>query len=49
MHDQALLDTWLNPQDIAYSALEISDLISDTGAYFQGWFDNVFCYPNAIL
>lgn len=48
-YDSGIIDTWLNPQDIAYSALEISDLISDTGAYFQGWFDNVFCYPNAIL
>ena len=45
--DTAIIDTWLNPQDIAYDANDLKELIRGTGAYFQNWLDNLFCYPQA--
>ena len=45
--DTAIVDTWLNPQDTAYDANDLKELINGTGSYFQNWLDNLFCYPQA--
>ena len=45
--DTAIIDTWLNPQDTAYDANDLSELINNTGSFFQNWLDNLFCYPQA--
>ncbi|WP_395646161.1 class I SAM-dependent methyltransferase [Terricaulis sp.] len=46
-HDAALVDTFLHPQDRAYSVPQVLALTEDNGLSFQGWFDNAFYYPDA--
>tara|TARA_Y100000768_G_C23975955_1_gene683073 strand:- start:1183 stop:2445 length:1263 start_codon:yes stop_codon:yes gene_type:complete len=48
-YDAGIIDTYLNPQDVAYDATDIEELIDGTGAYFQNWYDNLFLYPQEYL
>tara|TARA_B100000427_G_scaffold319719_1_gene318287 strand:- start:755 stop:1564 length:810 start_codon:yes stop_codon:yes gene_type:complete len=48
-YDAGIIDTFLNPQDVAYNATDIKELVDGTGAYFQNWYDNLFLYPDAFL
>ncbi len=47
-HDAALVDTFLHPQDRAYSVPELLALVEDNGLNFQGWFDNAVYYPDSV-
>jgi 2-polyprenyl-3-methyl-5-hydroxy-6-metoxy-1,4-benzoquinol methylase len=44
-HDAALVDTFLHPQDRAYTVPETLALVEDNGLHFQGWFENAVYYP----
>ncbi|MGD9979400.1 MAG: class I SAM-dependent methyltransferase [Hyphomonadaceae bacterium] len=46
-HDAALVDTFLHPQDRAYTVPQTLALVEDNGLHFQGWFDNAVYYPEA--
>lgn len=37
--DAAIVDTFLHPQDVAYSVTDILELIEENGLFFQGWID----------
>ena len=39
-HDTALVDTFLHPQDRAYTVPQLFDLIEGAGLQFQNWVDN---------
>jgi SAM-dependent methyltransferase len=39
-HDVAIVDTFLHPQDRAYTVPQLLDLIEDAGLAFQNWVDN---------
>ena len=39
-HDAAIVDTFLHPQDRAYTVPQLLDLIEDAGLAFQNWVDN---------
>jgi SAM-dependent methyltransferase len=41
-HDAALVDTFLHPQDRAYTVPQLLDLVENAGLAFQNWVDN---YP----
>lgn len=43
--DAALVDTFLHPQDRAYTVPQVLALVEDNGLSFQGWFDNGLYYP----
>jgi len=47
-HDAALVDTFLHPQDRAYSVPQLLALVEDNGLRFQGWFDNSVYYPEGV-
>lgn len=47
-HDAALVDTFLHPQDRAYTAPQVLSLVEDNGLSFQGWFDNALYYPEGV-
>jgi SAM-dependent methyltransferase len=39
-HDAAIVDTFLHPQDRAYTVPELLELVSSSGLSFQSWVDN---------
>jgi len=39
-HDAALVDTFLHPQDRAYTVPQLLDLVETAGLSFQNWIDN---------
>jgi hypothetical protein len=43
--DAALVDTFLHPQDRAYTVPQVLALVEDNGLHFQGWFENSVYYP----
>lgn len=43
--DAAIVDTFLHPQDRAYTVPQVLALVEDNGLGFQGWFDNGLYYP----
>lgn len=43
--DAALVDTFLHPQDRAYTVPQVLALVEENGLSFQGWFDNGLYYP----
>jgi hypothetical protein len=47
-HDAALADTFLHPQDRAYTVPQVLALVEDNGLHFQGWFENAVYYPEAF-
>jgi SAM-dependent methyltransferase len=44
-HDEALADTFLHPQDRAYTVPQLLALTEENGLHFQGWFENSVYYP----
>ena len=48
-YDSGFVDTFLNPQDTAYSVLDLKDLIDNSGGFFQNWINNHFYYPESFL
>jgi len=46
-HDAALVDTFLHPQDRAYTVPQVLDLVEQNGLVFQGWFENSIYYPQS--
>jgi SAM-dependent methyltransferase len=44
-----IVDTFLHPQDRAYSVPEILELAENCDLVFQGWFDNLFYYPEGTI
>ncbi len=47
-HDAAIVDTFLHPQDRAYTVPQILSLVEDNGLHFQGWFENSVYYPEGV-
>lgn len=47
-HDSALVDTFLHPQDRAYTVSQLFDLLDQTGLSFQNWVDNHPYWRNAL-
>lgn len=45
-HDSALVDTFLHPQDRAYTVPQLFDLIECAGLEFQNWIDSVEYWRN---
>lgn len=43
--DAALVDTFLHPQDRAYTAPQVISLVEEGGLGFQGWLENSIYYP----
>jgi hypothetical protein len=48
-HDSGIVDTFLHPQDRAYTVPEVLDLVRRGGLAFQGWHDNGYYYPVGCL
>lgn len=48
-HDSALVDTFLHPQDRAYTVPQLLDLVEGAGLQLQGWFENACYYPDATF
>ncbi len=48
-HDSGIVDSFLHPQDRAYSVDELLDWVERTGLGFQGWLENLFHYPDALI
>jgi SAM-dependent methyltransferase len=46
VHDTALVDTFLHPQDRAYSVPEVLAFVERCGLVFSGWQDNGMYYPD---
>jgi SAM-dependent methyltransferase len=46
-HDAALVDTFLHPQDRAYTVPQVLALLEDNGLCFQGWVENAVYLPEA--
>lgn len=44
-HDTALVDTFLHPQERAYTVPQVLALAEDNGLHFQGWFENALYFP----
>ena len=42
--DAGVVDTFFNARDKAYNINELKNLINNSGAYFQNWYDNAFYY-----
>jgi len=47
-HDAALVDTFLHPQDRAYTVPQLLDLVDKAGLGFQNWIDNHPYWRNAF-
>ena len=45
-HDTAIVDTFLHPQDRAYTVPQLLDLVEETGLQFQNWVDNFIYWRN---
>ena len=43
-YDAGLVDTFLHPQDRAYTVAECLDLVRQAGLSFMGWWDNILRY-----
>lgn len=48
-YDAGLVDTFLHPQDRAYSTQDCLDFVSEAGLAFMGWWDNILYYPEGQL
>lgn len=48
-HDAAFVDTFLHPQDRAYTVPELLDFLARNGMAWQAWIDNALYYPDAAL
>ncbi len=48
-HDAAFVDTFLHPQDRAYTVPQVLDFLERNGLAFGGWVDNAHYYPDAAL
>ncbi len=48
-HDAALVDTFLNPQDRAYTVPQVFDFIESNGLAFQHWVEPSWYYPEGAL
>jgi SAM-dependent methyltransferase len=48
-HASGLVDTFLHPQDRAYTVPEVLDFVHRGGLAFQGWLDNFNYYPAGCL
>lgn len=46
-NDTGFVDTFLHPQDRAYTVPQVLALVEDNGLHFQGWFENALYYPEA--
>jgi hypothetical protein len=46
-HDSGIADTFLHPQDRAFTVPEVLGLVAGSGLEFQGWLDNSLYYPAA--
>ena len=46
--EAGFVDSFLHPQDTSYTCLGVENLISDTGGYFQCWFNNERYYPHFL-
>lgn len=44
-HDTAIVDTFLHPQDRAYTVPQVLALVENNGLHFQGWWENALYYP----
>ena len=44
-HESGIVDTFLHPQDTAYTVPEVLSLIEGNGLIFQGWIDNAYYFP----
>lgn len=47
-HDSAIVDTFLHPQDRAYTVPQVMELVEGVGLTFQNWIDNYPYWRNAI-
>ena len=48
-HDAALVDTFLHPQDRAYTVPQLLEFLARNGLALQGWIDNGNYFPDAAL
>jgi len=48
-YDAGLVDTFLHPQDRAYSTQDCLQFVEDAGLQFMGWWDNILYYPEAQI
>lgn len=48
-HDAALVDTFLNPQDRAYTVPQLFDFIGNSGLAFQHWVEPSWYYPEGAF
>jgi SAM-dependent methyltransferase len=48
-HDAALVDTFLNPQDRAYTVPQTLDLLERNSLAFQGWAEPAWYWPEAAI
>lgn len=48
-HPAAFVDTFLHPQDRAYTVPQVLELLERNGLAFQAWVDNGLYYPDATL
>lgn len=48
-YDAGLVDTFLHPQDRAYTVQECMDFVRDAGMAFMGWWDNILYYAEGQL
>jgi len=47
--DPGLVDTFLHRRDRAFSVAEVLEMVKAAGLAFQGWDQNLFYYPDAII
>lgn len=45
--DAGFVDTFLHPQDRAYTVPQVLAFVEDNGLHFQGWFENALYYPES--
>ncbi|MBM3508320.1 MAG: hypothetical protein FJX64_11625 [Alphaproteobacteria bacterium] len=48
-YDAGLVDTFLHPQDVAYTTPAVLALVRDAGLSFLGWWDNILRYAEGQL
>jgi SAM-dependent methyltransferase len=46
-YDAGLVDTFLHPQDRAYTVAECLDFVRKAGLSFMSWWDNILYYPES--
>jgi len=46
--EAGFVDSFLHPQDISYTCLDVENLINDSGGYFQCWLNNERYYPHFL-